>query len=75
MNLTVSNGSNGDGHANIMKKHILKVNPNYVFALSCDLEPKNESERKEYLQTPDQDLLCICKQENEEEDAKVDWKL
>ena len=36
---------------------------------------KNESERKEYLQTPDQGLLCICKQENEEEDAKVDWKL
>ena len=34
MNLTVSYGSNGDGHANIMKKHILKVNPNYVFALS-----------------------------------------
>ena len=40
MNLTVSNGSNGDGHANIMKKHILKVNPNYVFALSWDLESK-----------------------------------
>ena len=38
MNLTVSNGSNGDGHANITKKHIPTKTIKDVFALFWDLE-------------------------------------
>ena len=40
MNLTVSNGSNGDGHANITKKHIPTKTIKDVFALFWNSESK-----------------------------------